>query len=635
MNRIAGASSIHRRSSALRLVVLTAVLSALLVAVPGRADAVAPTLDLRVLLVSADGTEPAFAAWQAQLTAEGVPFDALVAETAPPITGDQLVMGPDHARYQAVVLASPDLVACDATNGCASTVSSEELAALAEFERTFGVRQVDAYAYPSPALGLSFPSSGGELDGVVAAVTPAGSAVFPYLSGSVPIEDAWGYLATPAPGEGETFENLVAAPTGEPLVGALRRGDGREEMVVTVDTNPWTMHSRLLLHGMLRWVTRGIYLGFSRNHLSVHIDDVFLPDDRWDIDDNMTHEDDGATNPLIRMDDDDAEFLRSWQQKNGMRLDLTFNGAGSDEFVATNGADPLAQVLVANRGEFRWLNHTFSHPNLDNAGQPQIQVEIKDNRDWAKKKKIAITANELVTGEHSGLANPAMPAALDKTKITWVASDNSRTPQQQALGKALTVPRHPTNIYYNTATRAEQLDEYNYLYGEGCVPSPVTTCLTEPITWDRYVDREAAIMLGHMLTNDVRPHYVHQANLAEDRVLYDVLDKALDRYRGAVSIPLVQPTLTDAGRALARQAAWRNALANGQVTASITGTVVTITSAVNLDVPTTAGAGSTVTTKVKKRGRVKATPFGEQYGGSRSAWTTLGAGKTLTLNVAA
>src|SRR3546814_10745629 len=57
-------------------------------------------------------------------------------------------------------------------------------------------------------------------------------------------------------------------------------------------------------------------------------------------------------------------------------------------------------------------------------------------------------------------------------------------------------------------------------------------CSSDLITWEEYVDREAAIMLGHMLTNDVRPHYVHQANLAEDRVLYDVLDTALDRYRG-------------------------------------------------------------------------------------------------------
>ncbi len=618
----------------LRLMLLSAMAAALMVAVPRRADAAVPTLDLRVLLVAADGTEPAIAAWKAQLTGEGVPFDVVVATEAPPITFEQLVTGPDHARYQAVVLASPDLITCG-SGACISAVTSDELDALATFERTFGVRQVDAYAYPTPAIGLGTPSSSGDFGGMTSTLTDAGGAVFPYLVGPVPIDPSWGYLATPAPGEGETFENLVAAPTGEPLVGAYRRADGREEMVVTVDTNPWTMHSRLLLHGMLRWVTRGVYLGFSRNNLSVHVDDVFLPDDRWDIEDNTTYEDDGLTNPLIRMNDQDAEFLRSWQQENGLKLDLTFNGAGSDEFVATNGSDPLAQVLLANRGEFRWLNHTFSHPNLDNATQSEIEAEIKNNRDWAKKKKITFTANELVTGEHSGLANPAMPAALDKTKVAWIASDNSRTPEQQPLGKALTVPRHPTNIYYNTATQAEQLDEYNYLYGEGCVPSPVTTCLTEPITWDQYVDREAAIMLGHMLTNDVRPHYVHQANLAEDRVLYDVLDKALARYRGAVSAPLVQPTLTDAGRALARQAAWRNALANGQVTASITGSVVTVTSTVQLDVPATAGTGSTVTTKVKRNGKSKATPFGEQYGGSRSAWTTLGAGNTLTLNVAA
>ncbi|MGK2958046.1 MAG: hypothetical protein ACSLFB_06545 [Acidimicrobiales bacterium] len=621
------------RSLATRIGLVVAITAGLVAFVPGQAKAVVPTLDLRVLVVSANGNEPAIAAWTAQLRAEGVPFDLLIAANEGPITSQRLVKGTDHARYQAIVMASPDLVACD-SDGCASMVTADELAVLAEFERVYGVRQIDAYTYPTPAVGLSLPTSSGNLHGNVASLSTAGKAAFPYLVGSVPIEHSYGYLANPSPGVGETFETLVAAPTGEPLVGVYQRVDGRQEMVVTVDTNPWVLHSRLLLHGMLRWVTKGAYLGILRNYLSVHVDDVFLPDDRWDVNANTTHEDDGATIPLIRMTADDAQRLRTWQKTNSLKLDMAFNGGGSDEYVAENGSDPLTSIMLSNRSEFRWLNHTFSHPNLDQSTQSVIVNEIQANRNWARSKNIPIIAGELVTGEHSGLTNPVMPAALNKAGIKFVGSDNSRTPGQTQIGPALTVPRHPTNIYYNTATRQEQLDEYNYIYFENCTNTSTTTCLSAPATWSQYVERESTIMLGHMLSNDVRPHYVHQGNIAEDGILYDVLDDVIGRYRGYLSTPLVQPTLSDAGKSLARQSAWANALATNKVKASITGTIVTITPTVDLDVPLTASA------KAKERYNNSWTygtswrNYGEVYGGLRSGWTSLRANKSLVVNIA-
>ena len=67
-------------------------------------------VDLKVLLISADGTEPGYGAWKAALEREGVPYDALVATTAPPLTDAQLAdYGAAHARYQAVIVASGDL----------------------------------------------------------------------------------------------------------------------------------------------------------------------------------------------------------------------------------------------------------------------------------------------------------------------------------------------------------------------------------------------------------------------------------------------------------------------------------------------------------------------------------------------
>ena len=71
---------------------LTATLAALALSLPV-ALAASPTriapgqrVDLKVLLLSADGTEPGFGAWKAELEREGVPYDTFVAydgQTAP------------------------------------------------------------------------------------------------------------------------------------------------------------------------------------------------------------------------------------------------------------------------------------------------------------------------------------------------------------------------------------------------------------------------------------------------------------------------------------------------------------------------------------------------------------------------
>ena len=121
------------------------------------------------------------------------------------------------------------------------------------------------------------------------------------------------------------------------------------------------------------------------------------------------------------------------------------------------------------------------------------------------------------------------------------------------------VPRYPSNIYYNTATRAQQLDEYNYLYlppslGGICQNSSTTTCFSQPATWNavrrqRGVDHPAARARA---TTRV-PHYVHQANLAQDGILYSVLDEVLRRYRSYFKTSIVQP-IPGRGRVTARHA---------------------------------------------------------------------------------
>ena len=121
----------------------------------------------------------------------------------------------------------------------------------------------------------------------------------------------------------------------------------------------------------------------------------------------------------------DVTRLLDWQKSRGVRLDMVFNGGGSDEFRADNaGADPLADAFFPNASAFHWINHTFTHLQLDALPQSTIVSQIADNVAWARSHGIPVDPSELVTGEHSGLHNPATPGAFAATGVQWTAADN-------------------------------------------------------------------------------------------------------------------------------------------------------------------------------------------------------------------
>jgi hypothetical protein len=601
-----------RAPSPLRLLAafLVVVIGLLGLAVTAQAAPAAnQRVDLRVLLLSGQGVEPELLAWQDELRRLGVPFDTIVADAAPPITAATLADGTTRAKYQAVILAD-DLVVL--------SLAPEERAALQSFELAFGVRQIVTFAFPSAEEGLVYSGAAGPMStlGSESTLTSDGRGVFPYLQGRVTFEpSAWGFTAQPA--GNATITTLVPSADGSSLVAGVRWPDGREEMVSTVSVGPNMIHGSLLLRGMLAWATERVGIGMWRNYYAAHIDDIFLGDDRWDMVNNVTHEDDGATLPIIRMGTSDVTRAVNWSRANGLKLDFVYNGAGMDEAIAENGSDPLSASLLQNKAEFRWINHTYDHLNLDNASQATIVDQIRRNRQFATRVGLSIRNNELVTGEHSGLANPNMPAALTQLNIRWFGSDNSRQPQPYQLGTGTAVPRHPSNIYYNVGTRAEQLDEYNYIYHDACVNTSVTTCLTQPATWEQYVASEASIMLRHLLGNDPRPHYMHQANLAEQGTFYPIVDEVLARYRSYFTTALVNPTMTESGQELTRQVAWASARAQGRVTAYRLGVNVVISNSGStaIDVPVT-GTGTAAT-----------------YGGVRSRWVSVAPGSSVTLRI--
>lgn len=658
-----------RRSTA--ALVTAAATMALGLAAPGATAATTPRIDLRVLVVD-DGDSPV-AAITDQLRSTGIPFTTVDLRDANRPVIDAAFLadttgGTPRAKYQGVVL--PD----EAPFG--SAASAEQLA-LEAYEKTYGIPQVDAYTWAHPEVGLDYTSDGGwagTLDGQPAQITAAGKAGwFGYLTGAFTFEDnspstpeSYGYVARPRAGFTSYVDTAVPGSTDRgSLVGEYAH-DGRRELVVTFAYNRYQQQFRLLARGIVEWLTQGVHLGQARNYFAVHVDDVFAPDGRWDTARNCTPGDfdcvggDGAGTTPIRMTADDAAYAAQWQRDHGFTLDMVFNAGSGEEWKSEHGGtDALADRLLADKAQYRWINHTYTHQylgcvqdtttvpwscakNADGSTQwmsrPDISAEIRNNYNWAVAKGLPLDRTELVTGEHSGLKtlpqqptdNPNLAGALADNGITWTASDNSREPQQRPVGNALTVPRYPMNVYYNAGTKAEMADEYNWIYtsradgGSGvCENNPTSTCLDRPLDTatgydDVIVPQEARTDLGHAISNDPRPHYAHQSNLAEDRILYPVLDKVLADYKAlfADNTPLQNLRQSAIGLELQRRAAWQTAIANNRVTAYRIGGTVTITAPSGVQIPVTAPEGT------KKQLLLSTSTFGTPYAGERTAWTT-------------
>ncbi|MFJ1608697.1 hypothetical protein ACIOHS_35915 [Streptomyces sp. NPDC088253] len=640
------------------------------------ADDTAPRIDLRVLVVSDGG--PSTDAIAAELDASGTPYTEVDLQQSGRSVIDagflaDTVDGRPRAKFQAVVLP----------NDNPFPAGSAEMAALAAYEQTYAIPQVDAYTYARPEAGLKYPVSGGysgSVDGVQAQVTAAGKAgPFGYLDGTVPFEDnsatvgeSYAYLSTPA--AGADFTPYVDAPipgqsTRGSLVGEYRH-DGRRELVVTFVYNQYQQQFRLLARGIVEWMTGGVHLGASRNYFAVHVDDVFAADDRWDSQLNCTPGDidcpqgEGVTNP-IRMTPADVDQAAAWESSRNFTLDLAFNGAGSvDQRTDNNGVDLLADKLIADRDKFRWINHTYTHAflgceqdttvvpwkcatNTDGStkwvSRTAISDEIATNRAWGQAAGLPLDASELITGEHSGLKvlpqqpddNPNLAPALTDNGVAWLGSDNSREPEQRQVGPATTVPRYPMNVFYNAGRAAEQVDEYNWIYtsraqgGSGICEdhADTSTCLSAPLDTstgyaDYIVPLETRIDLGHVLSNDPKPHFMHQSNLAEDRIAYPVLDGVLNGYDAlfADNTPVVNLRMKDIGTELQRRAAWKSAVAAGQVTGYRIGDTVTVQAPSGVAVTATMPTGTTNGTA----------GFGSAYAGEVSGWTA-SAGAPLAL----
>jgi hypothetical protein len=565
----------------------------------------------------------------------GVPYDVLDS-SRDTLTAAKLATG-TAGRYSGVILTSTDLF----LPGGGSGFSAAEWATLQTYEKDFLVRESVLSGFPGtyPDLGLDYGM--GEMTGGTAFsgtwVAPAGGKeFFEYINTAkpLPITD-WTVGAKPRnDGAGPAIQPLLKAGDYN-LVSILTYPDGRKVLLSTI-TNAWFLvHSQALAYEFINFATRGVFLGGRFVHMTAHLDDLFLADELWDPTLKIT-------NPALtyRLSSQDIGNGISAQSAfraahptagNGFKLDHAFNGAGAviDPEAATpvvNLTEDLVAAVVANRTQFRFINHTFSHADMDKPPVPAnapcdyptlttvtaIKQEITKNRTiWTALGLPERAANNrvLVSGNHSGLkdrkctdlgddpqaddipyptgANSMFLQALAETAVDYIASDSSQLNQnkeQYTARNRVMLPRWPTNVFFNVVNPAQLTDEYNYIFHDRFVrnnqdPCSIAGAICATRTYAEILAAEADTALRHMLSYKKWPHYFHQTNLANygggKTLQFDWLNVVFARYEEIFKLPVKNlPYYQIGDRTLERlkakaatiQATWN--LATNQVTLS-------------------------------------------------------------------
>ena len=620
-------------------------------------------VNLNVLVVT-DGSSAVEAVNQ-QLTAEGLPSTVIDLRQS----GRQTISRGFLARTLSDGTLGGNFDGIVLPGTTFSGLSGKETAALAWYERKFGVRQVDAYSPPMANLGMSSPPVySGPLSGS-GAVTSAGvKAGFGYLKQGFPFAGGaagiapFGYLANPMPGSGATPLVTMSIPHSSghgALVWEYDNG-GRQILGVGFGYAYGQPQFHYLAHGIVDWVTNGVNLGNWRNYLDIAYDDMFLGDSQWSSKGHCTPGDSVCPKgtpmtPTIRMVPADVTYAVQWEKQHNFKIEFLYNGGASQRF-AKNGVDALLVATKPVANWFYWVNHTWTHAYFgctqnfkvvpwqcvrSSNGQIQwaasvdlVYSQVNKNFEWAKKEGIPAQPGLLASGEYSGLLilpqqpvdNPNMLQAMADDHIKWIVLDASREPDMRPVGPALGIPRHPIDVGYDVDTVANEVNEFNWYNdskadgGSGLCETSKTTMCRKPLDasgWlSTIVPGQVQIVYSAMLNNDPRPFFMHQSNLTGDRLGYPVMDGVLDAYRAVFNstAPVVNdPTIKD-GMVLRNQQLWADAVKAGLITAWVQGNTVTVSGPKGTPVPLTAPAGTTL----------NGTAFGQKYSHEVSAFTTLG-----------
>lgn len=503
----------------------------------GFVDCDARILDMNVLVVTNGKTEAAFPAITQALDYMGTPYTILDYTTTNNAIPTGYLSNGCHGFFQGVIFAIGNNI-----------YSISNVGDLYSYESQFHVRQVNWYIYPGSDFGLDWVGT------VPASSTPYnfhytadGASVFPYANAANPvgIVNAYIYQASisnvPQPAT-----PLLTDNSGNVLGAMYNTPFAYQYLSLTFDSNQYLTHDLVLSYGLVKWVTQGIFLGQRHTYLTPQVDDYFIDDSEWTPGLPCNTNPDG-TGTHIRIAAADLAPLINWQTAKqsdpltaNFVLSMAFNGQGTDPTVYPN--DDLTAATQANQSSFNWINHTYSHRNLDNVDYTTAASEIAQNNAVATQLGFTnFKTLNMVTPDISGLNNPNFLQAAADSGIQYLVTDTSRqgednpTPNtgivNQFQPSIFEIPRHPNNLFFNVATPDDWTAEYDCIYPQLGYDYP------------HILDNISDSFVANMLKGDIDPQMFHQPNLyAYDQthsLLGDLMDMTFTKYSNLVTFPVL------------------------------------------------------------------------------------------------
>ena len=379
--------------------------------------------------------------------------------------------------------------------------------------------------------------------------------------------------------------------------------NGREEMSFFFSFGTWSQTCIILNHLWLTWGTRSLFNGFRRVYFTPHVDDIFLSTTIVDPENNSAQGSEFRIKPYDyqKIAQFQKDVLDIMPEGSFYRIELAFNGNGilneadylksvgidvnsyvGAEYVMepgtgekrwpkenyklalsqieTFGKDDVFSYFIHNdtaQKEFFWSSHTFTHENLNNISETDVDNEIRLNIEVAKilglTDKDYWSSSSIITPQISGLHNKEALEVFMKYGINSATGDISRpaitniehpylpfitTKESSNFEGFPIIPRTPTEIYFPCSTKEENTWTYNQIYGEH---------YGQDSTFDQILERESTRTLVLLTKLRHEAHQFHQANIRHypkeghfgESLLEDWTRSVVNLYTKYVDWPLI------------------------------------------------------------------------------------------------
>ncbi len=558
------------------------------------AAAAVPTnvVGVRALVIGVNSSDFGIATWTSTLDRVGAAYDVLDAQTTP-LTNSSLVNADGTGKYNAILLTNNSLLYQDSTGAYVSALSADQWNLLWAYERTYAVRQATLYnsygTFPEDYCLRAGTEGGTGANTQLATLTAAATGTGPFgdlkAGAQIPITQSYVYDDTLAAGCSAT----PMLTSGSNTLGVLTTStDGRQRLTTTFTSNQYLLQADLLTYAMFRWASRGLFFGEERHSLNVDVDDWFNDSDEYLPTGTLT------TWQMTAHDAYNASLVQAALRKqyplaSQFTFGMAFNGSDAD-LTAGSTCSPnggVAQLTATTRclaNTFRWINHTYDHPDMDFTTYAQDVSEFTQNFTVAKQLGLPTPTDVVKTGSYSGLGvynpNPndsvdpptdygltaSEPQLLQAARDTGVkylhgnmsfashaaavagcfncgfwlglSSDGTKVVYPTTSPVVTVVPDWPTNIWYFSTTPAEETAFYNHYYG----PGGLFPFFTTNQTYSQIIGNVSAQTLNQIAEGYIYTSTLHIGNLRDygggATLAGDWLNAVMSQYSSYYAVPL-------------------------------------------------------------------------------------------------